>query len=132
MIMDGGGLLWGSFKKYLPFGVLMTLFYIVSFPDRGLISIIRMIFIVNVSSFTIFLIYLYLTETVRSTIKTIILSIIPFLSGELQLFMYSIFMDEALPSPFYIRRFLAGIPYLTIAYIPFGIYLYIKESPRNM
>ena len=129
--MGGSGLLRRSFRKYLPFGVIMTLFYIVSFSDRELISIIRIIFIVNISSFTLFLIYLYLTETARSTIKIIVLSIIPFLFGELHFFMYSIFMDEALSSPFHVRRFLAGIPYLAIGYIPFGIYLYIREWSRR-
>jgi len=131
MIMGGSSLLSRTFKRCLPFGVFVTIFYI--FLGGGLVDIILKAFIINASTFTIALISLYVMEAARSTSKIIVLpAILPILFIYIYIFTDVLIRGE-LSDPLHVGKAFTEMLYLTIAYIPFAIFYYlnIKEKVRK-
>ena len=128
--MGRSSLLKKSFRKYLPFGVFITLAYLFLSYNRGLVITIITIFILNISFFTYFLISFYL-EGARSTSKIILSVILPILFFNLTFPISLILIGEDFSDPLYVRKTLTTMLYMTIAYIPFSIFLHILKSHQE-
>jgi cellulose synthase/poly-beta-1,6-N-acetylglucosamine synthase-like glycosyltransferase len=122
MILDRSSLLKRSFKKYLPFGVFITLAYLFLSYNRGLAITIITIFILNISFFIYFLISSYL-EGVRSISKIILSAILSILYFSLIFPIFLILIGEDFSDPLFVRKTFTTMLYLTIAYILFSILL---------
>ena len=131
MITGGSGLLSRAFKKYLPFGVFITLAYLFLSYNRGLVITIITIFIPNISFFIYFLIFFYL-EGARSTSKIILSVILPILFFNLTFPIFLILIGEDFSDPLRVRKTLTGMLYMTIAYIPFAIYHILRSCQEKI
>jgi len=120
--MGRSGLLSRAFKKYLPFGVFITLACLFLSYNRGLIITIIAILILNTSFFIYFLIFFYL-EGVRSISKIILSAILSILYFSLIFPICLILIGGDFSDPLFVRKTFTTALYLTIAYIPFSILL---------